>query len=160
VGSGLLVKVGLNNNTLPSVYVDHAVQALALAGSTPKAAGRVYNVVDDECFTQLGFIRAFGRLSGKKIRVLFFPYTVARAMGSLAKRFEAKNGIARRVSGLMSRFHLDSCVREVRYDNSRLKTELGWTQGAPLETCLRATFAPKPAAAPAAAVGARVEKSA
>ena len=55
-----------------------------------------------QSFTQLGFIRAFGRLSGKKIRVLFFPYTVARAMGSLAKRFEAQNGIARRVSAPMS----------------------------------------------------------
>lgn len=160
VGSGLLVKVGLNSNTLPSVYVDHAVQALALAGSSAKAKGGIYNVVDDECFTQLGFVRAYGRLSGKKMRVLYFPYTVARTMGSFARRFEAKNGIARRVSGLMSRFHLDSCAHEVRYDNSRLKSELGWSQAAPLETCLSATFAPKPAATPAAPVGARVEKSA
>jgi nucleoside-diphosphate-sugar epimerase len=145
VGGRLIVKVGLNNITLPSVFVAHAVEALALAGTSPKAAGHVYNVVDDECFTQLGFVKAPRRMGGRAPHVLFFPYWAARTMGSLARSFEAKNGIARRVSGLMSRFHLDSCARGVRYDNSRLKADLGWKPAAPLEECLQATCAPVPA---------------
>jgi len=144
VGSRFFVKVGLFDRTLPSVFVANAVEALRLAGESPKAAGRTYNVVDDACFTQIGFLRAIGRHTGRKARNVRFPYTIANLMGSVARAFEAKNGIARRVSGLMSPFHLRSCAYEMRYDNSRLKQELGWAAGTDLESQLRATFSPAP----------------
>jgi hypothetical protein len=71
-----------------------------------------------------------------------FPYLVANLMGSTARSLASRNGIARRVAGLMSPFHLESCAFEVRYDNSRLKEELGWDPGRDLEGQLRLTHDP------------------
>jgi predicted dehydrogenase/nucleoside-diphosphate-sugar epimerase len=158
VGSRFFVKVGLRDNVLPSTFVGNAVEALRLAGESPKAAGRVYNVVDDECFTQVGFIRAISRYSGRKARSVRFPFLLANLMGSTARRFASKNGIARRVSGLMSPFHLESCAFEVRYDNSRLKEELGWNPGRDLEGRLRLTHDPSAVEPPSPAPALKEEK--
>ena len=162
VGDRLFIKVGLNNHRLPSVHVDDAVAALLLAGRSERAVGRTYNVVDDQGFTQLGFLRSVGKYRGRRIRVVFFPYGVLGLVGGLARRFEASNGIARRVSGLTSEFHLNSCTRALAYDNSRIKQELGWTPAPDVEARLKATFAPAASGAMPAplAVGVPARRSA
>jgi len=150
---GGYVKVGLNNNELPSVFVDSAVQALLLAGDPARRVSAVYNVVDDVRFKQLDFLRGMGRYQGRKVRVFFAPYTLLSALGVVMRRLGRFNGIALRVASLLSPFHLRSCAIPLTYDNSKIKKELGWAPTPDLEAHLRETFSPPPVApSPAAPV--------
>lgn len=148
---GGYVKVGFNNNELPSVYVDSAVQALLLAGDPARPSGQVYNIVDDVRFRQLDFLRAMGRYTGHKVRVFFVPYTALSALGSVMRGLGKFNGIALRVASLLSPFHLRSCAIPLVYDNSKAKKELGWSPTPELEAHLKETFAPAPVPQPTAA---------
>lgn len=135
--------VGLNNNRLPGVYVDDAVDALLLAGAKAfdgKGAPRIYNVVADSEITKLSYLRSMSKHGNARNYYLFVPYAVASTLGALARSFPVKNGMVKRVAGLLNPFHLKSCAREVRYDNSRIRSELGWTPGGLLEDQLRKTF--------------------
>jgi dihydroflavonol-4-reductase len=146
---GGYVKVGLNSNELPSVYVDNAVRALLLAGDPERTVSAVYNVVDDVRFTQVGFLRAMGRYQKRKVRILFVPYAFLSALGATMRVLGRFNGIALRIASLTSPFHLRSCAIPVAYDNSKIKKELGWSPAPDVEAHLRETFAPTPPGLPA-----------
>jgi nucleoside-diphosphate-sugar epimerase len=136
----LHILVGLNNNTLPGVYVDDAVDALMLAAHRREAVGKTYNVVDDPKFRKLDYLRAMSRHRGLRNYVLFFPATVASLLGTVLRAVSGKNRILTKVAGLLNPFHLKSCSKELRFDNSRIKSELGWSPRGDLEEQFRETF--------------------
>lgn len=136
----LHVLVGLNNMKIPGVYVDDAIEALVLAADHGDAAGKIYNVVDDPKFTKLDYLRAMARHRGRRNYVLFFPATAAKLIGAALRSLPWKNRIVTKAAGVLNPFHLKSCSKELRFDNSRIKTELGWTPRGNLDEQFRETF--------------------
>jgi nucleoside-diphosphate-sugar epimerase len=130
------IKVGMNDITLPSVYLDNAVQACLLAGASEAGGHQTYNVVDDVRFTQLGYLRA--RREFQPTRWLRFPYFLFQMMGAVARTMPG--GLMRRVASYLTPFHLKSCVAQISYDNSKIKRELDWSPDADLAAHLRTSF--------------------
>ncbi|MDP3921341.1 MAG: NAD-dependent epimerase/dehydratase family protein [Candidatus Omnitrophota bacterium] len=122
----LFVIIGLNDIDLPVAYVGNVVQALQLAGESANGAGEVYNVVDDETVSQKGYIERLNTYSGTKHHYVYFPYALAAGMGALARSGSKFNGKIKKIANMLSPFHLGTCKSRVRYDNNKIKRDLGW----------------------------------
>ena len=131
------VIVGLNDIELPLVYVGNVVKALQLAADSSNGTGAIYNVVDDERTTQTGYIQRLNQYGNARFRYVFFPYTLATAMGALLRRGDRFNGKLKRIASLFSPFHLKSCITPLTYDNTKIKQELGWKPEPGLEECFQ-----------------------
>jgi nucleoside-diphosphate-sugar epimerase len=57
----------------PRGYVEDIAHAIVLATMSPKAAGRTYNIVEEEHFAELEWMRLVGRLVGWKGEVRVLP---------------------------------------------------------------------------------------
>ncbi len=134
------ILVGLNDMTIPGVYVDDAVEALILASDRSEAAGKTYNVVDDPQFTKRDYLNAMSKHRGLKNYVLYFPAPAASLLGAALRAFPGKSRIVAKVANVLNPFHLKSCSKELRFDNSRIKSELGWSPRGDLDEKFRETF--------------------
>jgi nucleoside-diphosphate-sugar epimerase len=146
-GSGLSPRIGVpaggvflhvgNSNRLPLSYVENCADAAALAGAVRGAAGRVFNVHDDDLPTCAEYLRGYADAIGG-MRTLPIPYAVATFLASAAEhvaRFRGgpPPGITRHAAATLWR-------RGRRFDNAALKA-LGWTQRVSTAEGMRRTFA-------------------
>lgn len=121
-GRNLYVTIGSGRTSLPVCYVRNCTAAALTAAESADAPPDVYNVLDDEPFTQIEYLRAFRREVRPKLKILRVPYPVARAVGWLG-------GLA---TGLLHRpcpirpAYLISCRRRMAYSNDKAKRSLGW----------------------------------
>ncbi|HWP93508.1 MAG TPA: NAD-dependent epimerase/dehydratase family protein [Thermodesulfobacteriota bacterium] len=134
------VKIGLNSVTLPVVYIDNVVDALILAGNSENSVGQVYNVVDDERFTQMEYLSKLNEYGKERIYYISFPYTLASGVGSIAGKLSKYSPHLERISSYLSPFHLQSCAKELDYDNSKIKRELGWKPDSDIDKHFRRIF--------------------
>jgi nucleoside-diphosphate-sugar epimerase/predicted dehydrogenase len=140
IGYGFRNKVfiilGRGTNIMPLAYIDNVVDAICLAGSREAAAGRVYNIVDDDPITQRQYLTEFIRSTGLKAFTGRVPLT---AMSMLASLLEASARFTKRAP-FLSRYRLVSATKDVRYDTSQAKAHLGWKPNVSLEEGMRRTF--------------------
>ncbi len=116
---------GDGGNVLPLVYVDNVVDALVLAARRAEAAGRAYNVVDDERITQRMFRERLGVVCGRPSAALYVPLPALRPLAAGADLAKAAlRGGRRTAPGTYSR--ITRSLMTMRYDTSRAKAELGW----------------------------------
>ena len=134
------VKIGLNNITLPVVYMDNIIKALILAGDAENSIGQIYNIVDDEKFTQIQYLRNLSKYGKTHIHFIRFPYALASGAGFIVNKMSKYNSLASKISSYLSPFHLLSCANQLDYDNSKIKRELGWNPDADVENHFRETF--------------------
>jgi nucleoside-diphosphate-sugar epimerase len=57
----------------PRGYVENVAAAIALAATSPKAAGRIYNIAELQFFSELDWTQNIGRVAGWKGTVLALP---------------------------------------------------------------------------------------
>jgi nucleoside-diphosphate-sugar epimerase len=100
-------------------YVENVARALALAITTPRAAGRIYNVGEQSPTPWAQWAHAVGKAAGWKGKVRVVPEEQLPA--HLSERLE---------------FRQDWVV-----DTSRIRHELNFEEHVPLDECLRRTIA-------------------
>jgi 2-alkyl-3-oxoalkanoate reductase len=129
---------GAKHKILPYVYVKDVAAALMLAGTSDTAVGNAYNVVGDEQPTQGEFKQKISRTIGVDQTGVFLPrpimYIPALLFEFYSKRKKADS------SPPFNLFFYKSLVRDLRYDNHRIKEELGWVPSYSIEDGIRETL--------------------
>lgn len=136
----IVVKIGVNSILLPVTYVENVVSALILAATSEKSQGKIYNVVDDARFTQSAYLRAFAGHACRYCFRIYFPYFVASWTAAIARKMGRYVGVLNKIGSMLPEFHLKSCSRQLIYDNSRIKAELGWQPDPNVERHLNLMF--------------------
>ena len=126
--------IGRGENRLPITSIESVTAALLLGATHSAAAGRVYNVAQDEEISQRTFFEAIARMKEVKPRLLPLPTSllnrvglIAEVLGSLAVSFDPP--ISRNVVALLG---LDA-----DFPTERIRSELGWEPAAPIAEVLR-----------------------
>lgn len=121
---------------LQLVYVEDLAQAVLLAATVPAARG-VYHVAEQQQYPWADVCRAFGRIAGKKVRLLPVPAGVISAAAAVSEW-------GARAAGASTIFNRDK-ARELLApgwlcDTEDARRELGFISGTSLEQGLRETW--------------------
>lgn len=125
---------GRGRNRLPFTYVDNAVDCLLLAGSSPRAVGEAFNVVDEP---QVSIRTILATASDARAVLVPVPPTVLHAVGTMVQRRERPSHGGRPPK--ISDFVIRSACRDITYSNLKAREVLGWQQGVSLDEGLRRT---------------------
>lgn len=130
----LVVKRG--RNRLPLTYVENTVEAIYQASLEEKAIGEIYNLIDEGQLTVRDYLESFKEIAGVKARIIsvpFFAFYWLVGMIELASFW-----------GLLkidtSRAQFKWKHKNVIFDSTKARVELGWQQKVPLEEGLLKTF--------------------
>jgi nucleoside-diphosphate-sugar epimerase len=135
-------------NVLPLTYVDNCADAIALAGSRPDAAGRTFNVVDDDLPTCKDFLARYRR-EVAPVRVVPLPYPATRLMSRAVEWYNRWS--EGQLPAVFTPYKTATTWGGNRFSNEALK-QLGWMPRVSTDEGLRRTFA----AATGGIAGARV----
>jgi predicted dehydrogenase len=124
------IALGDQHLLLPLVHIDSLTDALVRVAMAPAAAGRTYQVVDENGTTRGDYLRTLNELSGHGYRALYVPLRA----GTLVADGLA---VARRVTGIsripeLSAEKLRMRGVEARYETRRLREDTGWSPLVPL----------------------------
>ena len=136
-GRGFYAIVGNGRNLLPVCYVRNCAAAVLRAAEADGVAGGVFNVVDDERFTQLEYLKRLRADVRPRLTIVRVPYTLARAFGWCF-------GLGMRLLGRGNPFHpahMIACHRRLAYSNDRAKESLGWRPETDRDDALAETMA-------------------
>jgi nucleoside-diphosphate-sugar epimerase len=137
LGSKAWLRIGFRAR-LPVTYVDNCAEAIVLAAEHSVARPAetvspvVFNIVDDDLPTLHRYASLLRGASRPKPRVVPVPRAVVSGVGALA----ARNANASEVHPLIRRAVLDARCKPFRFDNSRIKRDLGWRPRVGLEEAL------------------------
>lgn len=128
---------------LSMTHVENCASAFAEATENPAAAGRTFNVVDDDCPSAWRYAGEYIRRSGKGGVRLPVPYWIAKATTKLArwtsrKIFHGKG----KLPSILVPPRFDARFMPARADNTALRETLNWRPALSLDESLRRTFAP------------------
>lgn len=129
--------MGGGTNRLPVTSVGSVARALLLAATTPGAAGRVYNVAQDEVISQRAFYELVAEIAGVTPRLLPVPYDLMYAGGIVGEL------LARVVPGeppILARPAVILLGRDADIPTTRIREELGWEPVAPIRDVIASAF--------------------
>jgi nucleoside-diphosphate-sugar epimerase len=130
--------IGSGRNVLPLTYVENAVDCILLAASSDVAVGQAYNVVDEPQISGRDALLRKAKLTGDRpvfFPVPAFPLCIA---GSLAELLSSVRGAD--TPPRVTRHLVRIACRDIRYDASAAREQLGWQQRFSLEEGLRRTL--------------------
>lgn len=130
-----LVALASPGYLLPLAYVDNVADAVALALTTDRAAGRAYTIVDAHV-PQRQHLDRYRELSGDRRIPLYPPLGIVRAAASGAERAAALLG--RRAP--VTRHQVERTLRSATFDGRRAEQELGWKPNVPVGEAMRRTL--------------------
>lgn len=130
-----LVVLASRGYLLPLAYVDNVADAIYLAASGERAAGRAYTIVDEHV-TQREHLQTFQELSGNRRIPLYPPLGLVRAAASAAERVAETFG--RRPP--VTRHQVERTIRSATFDAQRARNELGWKPNVPVREAMRRTL--------------------
>jgi predicted dehydrogenase/nucleoside-diphosphate-sugar epimerase len=133
----VFVIIGRGESLLPLAYVENVVDAICLAAARDDLRGRCFNIVDDEEITQGAYLQHLIEQTGLRAVTLHAPF-VAVEMAALAAEMSA--WVRGHKGPRSARYRLRSATKDLRFDNTRAKTELRWTPNVSLGEGLRRTF--------------------
>jgi nucleoside-diphosphate-sugar epimerase len=143
---GISTRVGLQlggvflflggDNLFPISYVDNCADALIVAGTTPSAAGKIFNVHDDELPTCRTFLARYRR-DVRSLRAIPIPYPVLRILSEANRLYTERSG--GQLPAVFTPYKTESLWKPMRFDNSRLRA-LGWRQQVATTEALDRTF--------------------
>ncbi len=127
---------GDGTQELSLVFVRDLAEAIALAGTRPEAAGRIYHAAHARPVTSGDLARAVGRALGATPYVVPLPGALAAPLVGLVGRAAAALGRRTVINAdKMAEFLAPSWL----LDSSRAARDLGWTAGTALEEGLSRT---------------------
>jgi len=128
--------IGNGQYRIPVCYVRNCAIAVLIAAERSQVNPGPFNVVDDDRFTQIEYLRLIQKKAMPTLKIILMPYTIARVLvwlGSIIGRL----------------FHLRfpiqpsqiiSCHRRLEYSNTKARTILGWRPLVPKEIALEETM--------------------
>jgi nucleoside-diphosphate-sugar epimerase/peptidoglycan/xylan/chitin deacetylase (PgdA/CDA1 family) len=125
------------NNPLPLSYVDNCAEAVVIAGTHKRAAGQVYNVLDDDPPTCREYLRAYKKYV-TKVRSISVPYFGVRMLSYLVSKYHRYS--KGQLPAILTPYKAASQWGGNRFDNSKLRS-IGWRQSIPTSEGLRRSFA-------------------
>jgi nucleoside-diphosphate-sugar epimerase/predicted dehydrogenase len=130
--------IGRGDHLLPLAYVENVIDAICLAGIQEEAIGQIYNIVDDSKITQQQYLNELIQRTGLKALTLHVPFSSIYIMASL---LEVQAALTKTNGALpLSRYRLVSATKDLRYDASQAKKQLGWKPNISFEEGLSRTF--------------------
>jgi nucleoside-diphosphate-sugar epimerase len=136
------VMIGSGKNNLPYVYIDDVVDGILLALTVPGAAGEVYNLADAPDLDAKSLAERTAEILGETLRVLPLPVAPLTMLARALERRREEAGAE--IPPQLSQFQIEQRVRDLRYDVSKARTELGWTPAVTLDEGLRRALSPPP----------------
>jgi nucleoside-diphosphate-sugar epimerase len=130
--------LGNGRNVLPFTYVENAVDCILLAASSDVAAGQVYNVVDEPQISGRDALAERARLTGNRPLLVRVPAWLLLAAGAFVELPSNLRGA--NTPPPLTRHLVHGACRDIRYDASKARRELGWQQRFSLEEGLRRTL--------------------
>lgn len=134
-GANRFLLVGMGGNRLPVCYVDNCAHAAVLAAEKADLDGGAFNIVDDEAFTQIGYLKRIKKDAKPRLKIVRIPYMMWRALG-------LASGLGLKMLGKanpLAPSHLKACVKRIRYSNEKAKSVLGWRPETGAEEALAET---------------------
>lgn len=129
---GIFLHLG-GRNQVPLTYVDNCAEAIVLAGIKKNVNGEIFNVVDNDLPTSRDFIRLYKK-KVERFRSVYLPYRLTYFLCYLWEKYSKwSNG------QLPPVFNRRQCIADwkyVKYSNRKIREELGWKPGIPMEEAL------------------------
>jgi len=122
LGKNLVAVVGMGGNHLPVCHVRNCARAALAAVENQDVQNEAFNILDDEPFTQVEYLKRLRTEARPNLNILRVPYPLARALGWFS-------GLAMKMLGRgnpIATAYLVACVRRLRYSNEKAKRFLGW----------------------------------
>jgi nucleoside-diphosphate-sugar epimerase len=116
--------------------VENVVDAICLAGAREQAVGQIYNIVDDDPISSEQYVNELIRRTGAKAAKLHVPFGFIYVGASL---LEAQAKLTKKAP-FLTRYRLVCATKDVQYDTSRAKDQLGWRPKVSLQEGLTRTF--------------------
>jgi nucleoside-diphosphate-sugar epimerase len=131
LGSGWFVPIGRGLNRRTLVHEVDVAEAALLAASSPRAAGRLYNVTDGNIHHLRDILAAVNGARGRRRPRLHLPIALARAAAWLGDGACALAGQGRPFAAALDTYTQDVAVRGDRIRNElafrpRFDLESGW----------------------------------
>jgi len=123
LGKNLVAVIGMGGNRLPVCHVRNCARAALAAAETPDVRNEAFNILDDEPFTQVEYLKRLRMEARPDLKILRVPYPIARVLGWFS-------GLAMKMLGRgnpIATAYLVACVRRLRYSSEKAKRFLGWT---------------------------------
>jgi nucleoside-diphosphate-sugar epimerase len=130
--------VGNGRNVLPFTYVENAVDCILLAAGSDVAAGQAYNVVDEPQISGRAAVAERARLTDERPVLLPVPAPILYAAAALVELPSNLSGAD--TPPPLTRHLVRAACRDIRYDSSKARQQLGWQQRFSLEEGLRRTL--------------------
>jgi nucleoside-diphosphate-sugar epimerase len=124
-------------NHLPLTYIENCAEAVVIAGAYKKAAGQVFNVLDDDPPTCREYLGAYRKVV-ERIRSIPVPYFGLEVLSELLTKYHTYS--RGQLPPILTRYKVASLWGGNRFDNSKLHS-IGWKQLVPTNEGLRRSFA-------------------
>jgi predicted dehydrogenase/nucleoside-diphosphate-sugar epimerase len=134
--AGRWIAIGSGAQALPLVYRDDIVDALLLAGTSPQALGRIFNLVDTDSVDRTTYLRRCKAKLGASLKLMWLPEWVFMC---LAIGVELLGKVLKRDVPL-TRYRVRSLRPLTNFDTKAARDVLGWTPRVGVKRGLDITF--------------------
>jgi predicted dehydrogenase/nucleoside-diphosphate-sugar epimerase len=144
LGGGLLplgpirLMIGNCRNHLPFTYVENAVSCLLLAAVSPHAIGQAYNVVDEPQVNARELFKKMTEITGERLVLVPLPPILFSSAARLLEWREKRRGSQKPPK--LSNFVVRSACRDLIYNTTKAKKQLGWQQEIAFQDGLKRTI--------------------
>jgi predicted dehydrogenase/nucleoside-diphosphate-sugar epimerase len=134
--AGRWIAIGNGSQALPLVYRDDIVDALLLAGTSPQALGRIFNLVDTDSVDRSTYLRRCKAKLGASLKLMWMPEWMFLC---LAIGVELLGKVLKRDVPL-TRYRVRSLRPLTNFDTKAAREILGWTPRIGVKKGLDITF--------------------
>jgi len=125
------------SNLLPLTYVDNCAEAIVVAALSPKAAGQIYNVVDDDLPTCREYLKRFSQ-QVQRVRAVPVPFFVLMAISRAVERYNLRS--KGQLPAIFTPYKTLAMWGGNRFSNAKLKA-IGWKPLIPTSEGIARSFA-------------------
>jgi nucleoside-diphosphate-sugar epimerase len=136
-GKGIIV--GSGNNAVPFVYIADVVQGLLLALESEQAVGKIYNISNDQPFTQKQYFAAIAHGLGVEPPRIHMPYFSLYTAAYVAERIASLSN--NRIPPVVTRHGIKILGKDNHLSIDKARRELGYRPQVPICEGVRLTSA-------------------